>query len=153
MAKGVTLKDVAADKFVVAYAAHLKKAGQVEIPAWVGIQKTASHKELSPYDPDWYYTRTAAIARQVYLHPGVGIGHLTIRYGGAQRRGAAPNRFHRGSRLVARSCLQTLEKLGLVEKSRDGGRRITKAGQRELDVVAASVRAQIIPTSFLLFDL
>ena len=133
------MKDVAADKFVVAYAAHLKKAGQVELPSWIGIQKTACFKELSPYDPDWYYTRTAALARQVYLHQGIGVGHLTIRYGGAQRRGCAPNRFRRSSTLVTRSCLQTLEKLGIIEKARDGGRKITKAGQRELDVVAAGV--------------
>ena len=81
----------------------------------------------------------AAVARQIYLHSGMGIGHLTIRYGGAQRRGVRPNRFHRGSSMVARSCLQTLEKLGLVEKAPNGGRRVTKAGQRELDLVAATV--------------
>eukprot|EP00339_Tiarina_fusa_P029306 CAMPEP_0116996856 /NCGR_PEP_ID=MMETSP0472-20121206/513_1 /TAXON_ID=693140 ORGANISM="Tiarina fusus, Strain LIS" /NCGR_SAMPLE_ID=MMETSP0472 /ASSEMBLY_ACC=CAM_ASM_000603 /LENGTH=142 /DNA_ID=CAMNT_0004695597 /DNA_START=37 /DNA_END=465 /DNA_ORIENTATION=+ len=139
MVKGVTLKDVAADKFVVAYAAHLKKAGQVVVPSWVGIQKTSSHRELSPYDPDWYYVRTAAIARQIYLHQGMGVGHLTIRYGGAQRRGVKPNRFHRGSTMVARTCLKSLEDLGLIEKNATGGRKITKAGQRELDTIAASV--------------
>ena len=57
MAKGVTLKDVAADKFITAYAAQLKKAGQIEVPAWSGIMKTASYKDLSPYDPDWFYVR------------------------------------------------------------------------------------------------
>merc|ERR1712063_50775 len=88
MAKGVTLKDVAADKFITAYAAQLKKAGQIEVPAWSGIMKTASYKDLSPYDPDWFYVRSA---------------------------------------------LKALESAGLIEKSRDGGRKITKAGQRELD--------------------
>ena len=58
MVKGVTLKDVSAESFVNAYAAQLKKAGQLQVPSWTGIQKTACYKELSPYDPDWYYTRT-----------------------------------------------------------------------------------------------
>jgi small subunit ribosomal protein S19e len=60
MAKGVTLKDVAADQFITAYAAQLKKAGQIELPAWSGIMKTASWKDLSPYDADWYFVRCGA---------------------------------------------------------------------------------------------
>ena len=55
--RGVTLKDVAADKFVVAYAAHLKKEGKLQVPKFANIAKTATHKELSPYDPDWFYVR------------------------------------------------------------------------------------------------
>ena len=137
--KGVTLKDVPADKFVVAYAAHLKKAGTLAVPKWVNVAKTGVHKELAPYDPDWFYVRAAAVARQVYLNRGIGVGHLAIRYGGARRRGSRPNRFQRGSHLVARSALQSLEKLGLVEKHGDGGRRLTTAGQRELDRIATSV--------------
>lgn len=55
--QGVTLKDVPADKFVVAYAAHLKKEGKLPVPKFCNIMKTATHKELSPYDPDWFYVR------------------------------------------------------------------------------------------------
>jgi small subunit ribosomal protein S19e len=25
----------------------------MEVPTWVDIVKTAAHKELAPYDPDW----------------------------------------------------------------------------------------------------
>merc|ERR1712151_1105193 len=127
MAKGVTLKDVAADKFITAYAAQLKKAGQIEVPAWSNIMGTASYKDLSPYDPDWFYVRCAAVA------------HLCIKFGGAKRRGTRPNRFARSSTNPVRSALKALESAGLVEKSRDGGRKITKAGQRELDTIAATV--------------
>jgi hypothetical protein len=31
---------------------------QIEVPSWVDIVKTATFKELAPYDPDWYYIRT-----------------------------------------------------------------------------------------------
>ena len=82
---------------------------------------------------------TAAIARQVYLHQGIGVGHLCIKFGGNKRRGTKPNRFARSSTNVVRSALKSLEAAGLIEKSRDGGRKISKAGQRELDTIAATV--------------
>ena len=30
---------------------------QIKLPQWVDIVKTATYKELAPYDPDWYYIR------------------------------------------------------------------------------------------------
>jgi len=54
---GVTVKDVPANDFVKAYAAHLKRSGAIKLPEWVDIVKTGHYKELSPYDPDWYYVR------------------------------------------------------------------------------------------------
>lgn len=33
-------------------------AMQIQLPSWVDIVKTAPHKELAPYDPDWYYIRS-----------------------------------------------------------------------------------------------
>eukprot|EP00966_Prymnesium_polylepis_P019692 454071-Prymnesium_polylepis.1 len=71
-ARGVTVKDVASHDFVIAYAAHLKRIGKIEVPKWADLVKTATHKELAPYDPDWYYIRAAAIARRVYLRAGTG---------------------------------------------------------------------------------
>ena len=40
---------------------------QIQLPSWVDIVKTGAHKELAPYDPDWYYTRAASLARKVYM--------------------------------------------------------------------------------------
>eukprot|EP00967_Tisochrysis_lutea_P039763 scaffold47691_cov39-Tisochrysis_lutea.AAC.1 len=56
-ARGVNVKDVPSDQFVVAYAAHLKRIGKIEVPKWADLVKTGSYKELAPYDPDWYYIR------------------------------------------------------------------------------------------------
>src|SRR5271170_5118064 len=50
--------------------------GKLEVPAWVDIVKTASFKEIAPYDPDWFYVRAAAVARHIYLHKSVGVGAL-----------------------------------------------------------------------------
>lgn len=30
---------------------------QLQVPTYVDLIKTAPHKELAPYDPDWYYIR------------------------------------------------------------------------------------------------
>ena len=58
--RGVTVKDVAAQDFVIAYAAHLKRIGKIEVPKWADLVKTAAFKELAPYDQDWYYIRAGA---------------------------------------------------------------------------------------------
>ena len=34
---------------------------QIKLPQWVDIVKTATYKELAPYDPDWYYIRAGGI--------------------------------------------------------------------------------------------
>jgi hypothetical protein len=54
---GVTVKDVPAGEFIVAYAAHLKRTGKIELPKWSDLVKTSKAKELAPYDSDWYYVR------------------------------------------------------------------------------------------------
>ena len=58
VSKSVNVKDVDGSKFVVAFAAHLKKQGQVQLPKWVDLVKTGNHKELPPLNPDWFYVRT-----------------------------------------------------------------------------------------------
>lgn len=55
--RGITVRDVAAADFIKAYAEHLKNTGRVELPAWCDLVKTAPHKEMCPYDQDWYYIR------------------------------------------------------------------------------------------------
>ena len=136
---GVTVKDVDSQKLIVAYAAHLKRSGKLELPKWVDIVKTASYKELSPIDPDWFYVRVASLARQVYLHKGLGVGTLTKFHGGKKRRGNRPNHHASASGSVIRKALQALEKLRLVEVDSHGGRKITQIGQQELDRIAQAV--------------
>merc|ERR1712113_930006 len=133
--QGVTLKDVSAADFIDAYAAHLKRSGKVELPTWHNVVKTGHFKELAPYDEDWYYVRAASIARKVYLRKETGVGALRKVYGGAERRGVRPSHFCKGSGGLIRHILQDLEKQGLVSKCKQGGRKITKEGQRSLDSI------------------
>ena len=57
-----------------------------QVPKWVDIAKTGIMCELAPQDPDWFYTRVASVARQVYFRPGSGIGGLKKRYGGSYQK-------------------------------------------------------------------
>jgi small subunit ribosomal protein S19e len=139
MAKQATVKDVAPAKFIAAYAAHLKKGGKITLPAWVDIVKTSSNNELAPSDSEWYYVRAAAVARKIYVKGGVGVGSMRRLFGRASRTGPTPVHTGSSSGAVIRSVLKNLEKLGLVEKDPNGGRRITSTGQRDLDLIATSI--------------
>ncbi|OMJ12609.1 40S ribosomal protein S19-A, partial [Smittium culicis] len=139
MVSGVTVKDVSAHAFVRAYAAHLKKTGNLPVPAWTEYAKTGAFKELSPNDPDWFYTRCASIARHIYLRGNVGVGALTKLHGGRYRRGSRPSIHADGAGGVARRALQALEKIGILEKDKNGGRKISSVGQRTLDRISIRV--------------
>jgi small subunit ribosomal protein S19e len=61
-----TVKDIPAEKFIAAFAKHMKTQGKFEIPKWADSVKTGTAKELAPYDADWLYIRAASVARHVY---------------------------------------------------------------------------------------
>merc|ERR1719199_677146 len=93
----VTVKDVEAEKFIAAFAQHLKRQGRFEIPKWADLVKTAKYKELPPNDPDWLYTRTASMVRKIYIRVGMGVVAFRKVYGGQQRRGTCTKVFSKGS--------------------------------------------------------
>jgi len=142
MTKGVTVPDVHGSDFVKAYARHLKRSGKVVLPKWVDIVKTSVTKELPPSDPDWFYIRTASIARKFYFHNGTGVGGLMNAYGDAKRRGSKPKHHHRASGAVIRAAVKQLEALLVLEKDPKGGRRLSSTGRRDLDRIAS----QTVPT-------
>ncbi|KAH0586360.1 hypothetical protein H2248_007601 [Termitomyces sp. 'cryptogamus'] len=130
---------VTSEAFIAAYASHLKRSGKLEVPVWVDLVKTGSFKELAPYDPDWFYVRAAAVARHIYLRKDVGIGALTKLHGGRNRRGNRPSHHADSSASVQRKICQALEKIGVLEQTENGGRRISQDGQRDLDRIATAV--------------
>ncbi|KAK4885889.1 hypothetical protein RN001_002160 [Aquatica leii] len=138
----VTLKDVDQHQFVKAFAAFLKKTGKLRIPEWVDLVKTSRAKELAPYDPDWYYIRCAALLRHIYIRSPIGTKTVTKIFGCRKRNGTMPSHFCRSGGSVARKALQSLETLKLIEKSADGGRKLTSQGRRDLDRIAAQVKAK-----------
>ncbi|KAK9795913.1 hypothetical protein WJX73_010849 [Symbiochloris irregularis] len=140
---GFGVRDVPADRFISAYAAHLKANDKIQLPGWVDIVKTASFKELAPYDPDWYYIRAASIARRVYMRQNLGVGALRVHYGGRnKRKGVVPEHFAKASGGLIRHILKQLESLDLVEKSTQtkGGRKVSPQGQRDMDLIAGRLQ-------------
>ncbi|KAF7191133.1 40S ribosomal protein S19, partial [Pseudocercospora fuligena] len=134
---GVSVRDVPADKFIDAYAAFLKRQGKLPIPGWSDTVKTSHAKELPPQSQDWFYVRSAAIARHIYMRKTVGVGRLRKVHGGTKNRGSRPSHHVDASGAVDRKVMQALEKIGVLEQDEDkGGRRITQSGQRDLDRIA-----------------
>lgn len=104
---------------------------------WVDTVKTGVSRELPPQDIDWYYVRAASVARHVYLRKTVGVGRLRKVHGTARNRGSRPSHHTDASGSVDRKVMQSLEKIGVLEHDEEkGGRRITQAGQRDLDRIA-----------------
>ncbi|ORY69017.1 ribosomal protein S19e [Pseudomassariella vexata] len=137
---GVGVRDVDARLFINAYAAFLKRQGKLPVPGWVDTVKTGHGNELPPSDPDWFYTRCASVARQVYLRKTVGVGRVSKMYGSAKNRGVRPSHHVDASGSVNRKAMQALEKLQILEQDEEkGGRRITQQGQRDLDRIAQTV--------------
>ena len=64
----ITVRDVAAPKFIAAYADVLKNNDKFVVPKWADIVKTGVHKELAPYDPDWYYIRAGIFMLVIYSY-------------------------------------------------------------------------------------
>ncbi|KAK1769037.1 putative 40S ribosomal protein S19 [Phialemonium atrogriseum] len=140
MAGGIGVRDVDSHKFINAYAAFLKRQGKLPLPGWVDTVKTGPAKELPPQNIDWFYVRSAAIARHVYLRKTVGVGRLKKVHGTAKNRGSRPSKHVTASGSVDRKAMQALEKINVLEKDEErGGRRITQSGQRDLDRIAQTV--------------
>jgi len=136
---GVVVSDQ--QQFTIALAAFLKKSGKMAVPEWVDIVKTGIAKELAPYDEDWFFTRTASVARHIYIRAPVGVASVQKIYGVRKNNGSSPSHWSTSSGSVARRALQALEKLKLVEKDPNGGRRMTGQGRRDLDRIAAQIKS------------
>ncbi|RUS71177.1 hypothetical protein EGW08_021064 [Elysia chlorotica] len=138
---GISVKDVNAHEFTKALADFLKRTGKVKVPDWADIVKLGRHKELSPYDEDWYFIRAASVARHLYIRAPCGVGALTKLYGGNKRNGTAPSHHCLASANVARKVLQSLEQLKMAETDQNtGGRRLTAQGRRDLDRIASQIK-------------
>ncbi|CAI4226118.1 unnamed protein product [Auanema sp. JU1783] len=139
--KATSVKDVDQHEIVKQIAQFLKKSGKVKVPEWADLVKLGKNRQLAPIDQDWYFIRTASVARRLYFRSPTGVGALKSAYGGALKRGVRPSHFTKASGSVIRKALQTLEFLKWVEKGPDGkGRILSSQGRKDLDRIASSIR-------------
>ncbi|MBS3055160.1 MAG: 30S ribosomal protein S19e [Candidatus Aenigmarchaeota archaeon] len=134
----VTARDVPAGKLISKVKEELKKVSEIQPPAWMKFVKTGIHRERPPEQPDFWYIRSAAIMRKLYVSGPVGVSRLRTNYGGRRRRGYKPAISMRSAGNSIRKILQQLEKAGFAEKAK-GGRKITAKGQKFLDRIAFEV--------------
>ena len=127
-----TAFDVPADSLISAVSKELKENDKINEPSWAQFVKTGVHKERRPENTDWWYVRTAALLRRVYVDGPVGLSRLQTKYGGNKDRGTNPEKFRKGSGSIIRTALQQLEEAGYVQKTEEG-RCVTPAGQSYLD--------------------
>ncbi len=139
--------DVPASEFIPRLAKYVKdNVDQVQPLPWASMVKTSTHTQLQPQDPDWWFTRAASILRKVYTEGSIGIEHLRAEYGGRKSLGVRRQHTRKGGGSNIRKILQQLEAAGLVEKTKDNGRTLTKEGRRTLDKIAAETKEELEKT-------
>src|SRR3989344_2274345 len=104
---------------------------RVKKPAFTDYVKTGSHKERVPNNPDWFFTRMGAVLYRTYKEGNLGTGRLRTYFGGRKNRGVRPEKKIKASGKILRTCLQMLEKEGLVKKDKKG-RKVTPKGEKFL---------------------
>ena len=133
----VTAFDVDANK-LIGSAADKLKGMNLKVPAYLPYVKSGSDKQRRPDQKDFWYIRCASILRQAYIRGKIGVSSLRTHYGGRIKRGAAPEHHRKTGGSIIRDAFQELEKVGLLEKRKDG-RHISSKGQSFLDNVAKEV--------------
>ncbi|MEW6010549.1 30S ribosomal protein S19e [Methanobacterium alkalithermotolerans] len=137
-----TVYDVPADLLINQVAKELSQEKKVNPPEWANFVKTGVHKERRPENNDWWYVRSAAILRRVYIDGPVGVNSLRTQYGGKKDLGSSPEKFRRGSGAIIRGALHQLEDAGFVEKV-EGGRVVTSKGRSFLDKTSVLVKKEV----------
>jgi len=121
---------------------EFKKIETIKAPEWASFVKTGTHKQRPPLKGDWWFTRTASILRQVYMHGPIGVSKLRTKYGGKKNRGSKPEHFFKASGNIIRKIIQQLEKEEFVKKDLKNihkGRVITAKGKKFLDEIAGKI--------------
>jgi small subunit ribosomal protein S19e len=121
----------------------LKSEAGLKPPEWAAFAKTGAHKEKAPVQPDWWYSRLAAILRKTYLYGPIGSSRLAAEFGGKKDRGSAPYIAVKGSRNIARTGLKQLQESGFIEAKDHKGRILTSKGRQLLDNLAHEILLEL----------
>jgi small subunit ribosomal protein S19e len=141
-----TVYDVPPTLLIEKVAKFLKDEAKIEPPEWAPFAKTGVHTKNSPVQPDWWFTRSAAVLRKVYILGPMGPSRLSAEFGGRRDDGSAPYHPRKGSRSIIRLCLTQLEQLGLVAKTKQG-RVVSPQGRKLLDNVSFEIMKEMAKTN------
>ena len=136
------MKEIRPQALVEKAAEELKKDESIKPPEWSKYVKTGVSVERPPAQPDWWYLRSAAILRRIYMRGPVGVQRLRVAFGGRKRRGHKPAKHRKAGGKIIRLMIQQLEKAGYIKKVEKPkkGRVITPKGQKFLNKIAKGIK-------------
>lgn len=132
----VNVFDVKGSALVRLAAERLKP--MMDKPAYIDYVKSGANKERVPNDPDFWYTRSASILRQVYLNGPIGVEQLRTRYGSRKEHTMHRKHHVKAGGGIIRDAFQSLEKINLVKNTKSG-RVITPKGKSFLDKLSKEI--------------
>jgi small subunit ribosomal protein S19e len=115
--KGGNVLDVCSNLFIQKLAEFFKEKDLIKLPKWGTIVKCSHANELSPNSADWFYTKAAAVARQIYLTKSktLGVGTLKRMFGKKKRRGSQAPTFMEHSGKILRTIVKQLKNIEYLE--------------------------------------
>ena len=136
------MKDVDPHKLLQVLIEELRKDENIKQPDWSRYVKTGASAERPPIQQDFWYLRSAAVLRRIYLDGPVGTQRLRSYFGGKRRRGHKPAHHRKAGGKIVRTVLQQLEKAGYIQKVEKPkkGRAIAPKGQRLIDKAMRAVK-------------
>jgi small subunit ribosomal protein S19e len=136
------MRDVPIQKLIEKLSEELKKNENIKPPDWSKYVKTGVSEERPPLQKDWWFLRSAAILRKIYINGPVGVQRLRTAFGGRRRRGHKGAHHKKAGGKIIRLMIQQLEKSGYIQKFEKPkkGRVITSRGQGLLNKVSKEIK-------------
>ena len=138
------MKDVPTQKLIEKLSEELKKNENIKPPEWSKYVKTGVSEERPPLQKDWWFLRSSAILRKVYLNGPIGVQRLRTVFGGRRKmpHGKKTHHHRKGGGKIIRLILQQLEKAGYVQRVEKPkkGRIITSKGQKLLAKISREIK-------------
>ncbi len=128
----LVIRKIKPDVLIDTVKEKLAKLENIKPPEVAMFVKSGACCERPPQQPDFWYIRTAALLRKVYLNGPVGVERMRNAFGGRRRRGHKPAHHRKAGGKFIRLMFQQLEKEGLVKRTKKG-RQITAKGQKFLN--------------------
>jgi len=136
------MREVPIQKLIEKLSEELKKNENIKPPEWSKYAKSGVSEERPPFQEDWWFLRSAAVLRKIYLNGPVGVQRLRTAFGGRRRRGHKPPHHRKAGGKAIRLIIQQLEKSGYVQKVEKPkrGRIVTSKGQGLLNKVSKGLK-------------
>ena len=136
----VTAYTIPSDGLIKWLAIELKEKNIISPLEWAAWVKTGHFKEDKPLQEDWFYVRSSAVFRKIYVRGPIGIQELRKQFGSKKNRGSMPNKASLSSGAVIRNIVKQLEKAGFLTPSAVEGRVLTSECKKFIDLICKDLK-------------